>query len=101
MHWGIKIIPWNFIMKNILTSSIKWAIKDINKLLCSAFQQLLVVYQVVMQLSANILQLEEVNTFTRAIRGQSTASQNPAWGNSSTRKWTDRGILGKLLPECS
>lgn len=61
-----KIIPWNFIMKNILASSIKWAIKDINKLLCPAFQQLLVVYQVVIQLSANILQLEEVNAFNRA-----------------------------------
>lgn len=66
MHWGIKIIPWNFIMKNLLASSIKWAIKDTNKRLCPVFQQLLVVYQVVIQLSANILQLEEVNTFNRA-----------------------------------
>jgi hypothetical protein len=88
-------------MKNILASSIKWAIKDINKLLCTAFQQLLVVYQVVIQLSANILQLKVANAFNRATLGQSTASQIPACGNSSTGKWTDRVYLGKLLPECS
>lgn len=106
MHWGIKIIPWHFIMKNILASSIKWAIKDINKLLCPAFQQLLVVYQVVIQLSTNILQLKEVNAFNRATSGQSTAS-DPGLGkffNGLTGDaWTScfqNGLKGKCVCVC-